>query len=188
MEPILKMEQIVKDFSNCRALDHVNLNRITSGKITLNGKTFVDTPQGGKAQYLSDKELRILCAETGMVFQHFNLFPHMTCLKNICYAPIKVKKESKESAEARGRELLKLVGLESKADVYTAQLSGGQKQLSDDHITMVVVTHEMGFAREVADRVIFMDKGKIVEEGAPEEIFQNPKSERLKEFLSSMLK
>ena len=254
MEPILKMEQIVKDFSNCRALDHVNfsmnkgetvaiigpsgsgkstllrcvncLNRITSGKITLNGKTFVDTPQGGKAQYLSDKELRILCAETGMVFQHFNLFPHMTCLKNICYAPIKVKKESKESAEARGRELLKLVGLESKADVYTAQRSGGQKQriaiarglamnpqimlfdeptsaldpeitgevlsvmkkLSDNHITMVVVTHEMGFAREVAGRVIFMDKGKIVEEGAPEEIFQNPKSERLKEFLSSMLK
>ena len=253
MEPILKMEQIVKDFSNCRALDHVNfsmnkgetvaiigpsgsgkstllrcvncLNRITSGKITLNGKTFVDTPQGGKAQYLSDKELRILCAETGMVFQHFNLFPHMTCLKNICYAPIKVKKESKESAEARGRELLKLVGLESKADVYTAQLSGGQKQriaiarglamnpqimlfdeptsaldpeitgevlsvmkkLSDDHITMVVVTHEMGFAREVATRVMFMDGGNFVEEAPPEEFFTNPKNDRLKAFLSKVL-
>lgn len=254
MEQILKMEQIVKDFANCRALDHVNfsmekgetvaiigpsgsgkstllrcincLNRITSGSITLNGETFVTTPQSGRAQYIPDKELRRLCAETGMVFQHFNLFPHMTCLKNICYAPIKVKKETREKAEARGRQLLEMVGLASKADVYTAQLSGGQKQriaiarglamnpqimlfdeptsaldpeitgevlsvmkkLADDHITMVVVTHEMGFAREVADRVIFMDKGKIVEEGIPEEIFQNPKSDRLKEFLSSMLK
>ncbi len=247
MEQILKMEQIVKDYSNCRALDHVDfsmkkgetvaiigpsgsgkstllrcincLNRITSGKITLNGETFVDTPDGGKAQYIPDKELRRICAETGMVFQHFNLFPHMTCLKNICYAPIKVKKESRETAEARGRELLELVGLASKADVYTAQLSGGQKQriaiarglamnpeimlfdeptsaldpeitgevlsvmkkLADDHITMVVVTHEMGFAKEVADRVIFMDKGKIVEEGTPDDIFQNPKSDRLKD-------
>lgn len=254
MEQILKMEQIVKDYSNCRALDHVDfsmkkgetvaiigpsgsgkstllrcincLNRITSGKITLNGETFVDTPDGGKAQYIPDKELLRICAETGMVFQHFNLFPHMTCLKNICYAPIKVKKESRETAEARGRELLELVGLASKADVYTAQLSGGQKQriaiarglamnpeimlfdeptsaldpeitgevlsvmkkLADDHITMVVVTHEMGFAKEVADRVIFMDKGKIVEEGTPDDIFQNPKSDRLKDFLSSMLK
>lgn len=253
MEPILKMEQIVKDFSNCRALDHVNfsmnkgetvaiigpsgsgkstllrcvncLNRITSGKITLNGKTFVDTPQGGKAQYLSDKELRILCAETGMVFQHFNLFPHMTCLKNICYAPIKVKKESKESAEARGRELLKLVGLESKADVYTAQLSGGQKQriaiarglamnpqimlfdeptsaldpemvgevlavmkqLAADGMTMVVVTHEIGFAREVADQVIFMENGYIIEEGTPDEVIDHPKEQRTIDFLSKVL-
>lgn len=254
MEKILEMKQIVKDFANCRALDHVDfsmergetvaiigpsgsgkssllrcincLNRITSGTITLNGETFVDTPEGGKAQYIPDQELRRICAETGMVFQHFNLFPHMTCLKNICYAPIKVKKQDKAEAEARGRQLLDLVGLSSKADVYTAQLSGGQKQriaiarglamnpeimlfdeptsaldpeitgevlsvmkkLSDDHITMVVVTHEMGFAREVADRVIFMDKGKIVEEGTPEEIFTNPKSDRLKDFLSSMLK
>lgn len=254
MAPILEMKEIVKDFANCRALDHVNfsmergetvaiigpsgsgkstllrcincLNRITSGSITLSGETFVHTPDGGKAQYIPDKELRRICAETGMVFQHFNLFPHMTCLKNICYAPIKVKKESKERAETRSRELLDLVGLASKADVYTAQLSGGQKQriaiarglamdpqimlfdeptsaldpeitgevlsvikkLADDHITMVVVTHEMGFAREVADRVVFMDQGKIVEEGIPEDIFQNPKSERLQEFLSSMLK
>ena len=252
--PVSYTHLIVKDYSNCRALDHVDfsmkkgetvaiigpsgsgkstllrcincLNRITSGKITLNGETFVDTPDGGKAQYIPDKELRRICAETGMVFQHFNLFPHMTCLKNICYAPIKVKKESRETAEARGRELLELVGLASKADVYTAQLSGGQKQriaiarglamnpeimlfdeptsaldpeitgevlsvmkkLADDHITMVVVTHEMGFAKEVADRVIFMDKGKIVEEGTPDDIFQNPKSDRLKDFLSSMLK
>lgn len=254
MEQILEMKQIVKDFANCRALDHVDfsmkrgetvaiigpsgsgkssllrcincLNRITSGSITLNGETFVDTSADGKAQYIPDKDLRRICAETGMVFQHFNLFPHMTCLKNICYAPIKVKKVNKEKAEARGRELLDMVGLASKADVYTAQLSGGQKQriaiarglamdpkimlfdeptsaldpeitgevlsvikrLAEEHITMVVVTHEMGFAREVADRVIFMDQGRIVEEGTPEEIFQNPKSERLKDFLSSMLK
>lgn len=142
MEQILKMERIVKDFSNCRALDHVDfsmnrgetvaiigpsgsgkstllrcvncLNRITSGKITLSGETFVDTPEGGKAQYIADKDLRRLCAETGMVFQHFNLFPHMTCLKNVCYAPIKVKKENPAQAEAHGRELLKLVGLDAK--------------------------------------------------------------------------
>lgn len=254
MEQILEMKQIVKDYANCRALDHVDfsmdkgetvaiigpsgsgkstllrcincLNRITSGKITLNGETFVDTPDGKNAQYIPDKELRRICAETGMVFQHFNLFPHMTCLKNICYAPIKVKKVDKAAAEAKGRELLELVGLASKADVYTAQLSGGQKQriaiarglamnpeimlfdeptsaldpeitgevlsvikkLADERISMVVVTHEMGFAREVADRVIFMDQGKIVEEGPPEQIFTNPKSDRLKDFLSSMLK
>lgn len=253
MEQILKMEQIVKDYSNCRALDHVDfsmkkgetvaiigpsgsgkstllrcincLNRITSGKITLNGETFVDTPDGGKAQYIPDKELRRICAETGMVFQHFNLFPHMTCLKNICYAPIKVKKESRETAEARGRELLELVGLASKADVYTAQLSGGQKQriaiarslamnpdvmlfdeptsaldpemvgevlelmqeLARSGMTMVVVTHEMGFAREVATRVLFIDEGKIQEENSPKEFFANPKNKRLREFLSKTL-
>nr|WP_305146640.1 amino acid ABC transporter ATP-binding protein [Anaerovorax odorimutans] len=248
------MKHIVKDFANCRALDNVDfsidkgetvaiigpsgsgkstllrcvncLNRITSGSISLNGETFVSTPAGGKAEYIPDKELRRICAETGMVFQHFNLFPHMTCLQNICYAPIKVKKEDRKKAEARGRELLELVGLASKEGVYTAQLSGGQKQriaiarglamnpqimlfdeptsaldpeitgevlnvikkLAEEHITMVVVTHEMGFAREVADRVIFMDQGKIVEQGTPEEIFKNPKSERLRDFLSSMLK
>ncbi|WP_330640765.1 amino acid ABC transporter ATP-binding protein [Anaerovorax odorimutans] len=254
MGQILEMKHIVKDFANCRALDNVDfsidkgetvaiigpsgsgkstllrcvncLNRITSGSISLNGETFVSTPAGGKAEYIPDKELRRICAETGMVFQHFNLFPHMTCLQNICYAPIKVKKEDRKKAEARGRELLELVGLASKEGVYTAQLSGGQKQriaiarglamnpqimlfdeptsaldpeitgevlnvikkLAEEHITMVVVTHEMGFAREVADRVIFMDQGKIVEQGTPEEIFKNPKSERLRDFLSSMLK
>lgn len=254
MGQILEMKQIVKDFANCRALDNVDfsidkgetvaiigpsgsgkstllrcvncLNRITSGTITLNGETFVTTGASGKAEYIPDKDLRRICAETGMVFQHFNLFPHMTCLQNICYAPIKVKKENKSEAEARGRELLKLVGLETKADVYTAQLSGGQKQriaiarglamnpeimlfdeptsaldpeitgevlnvikkLAEEHITMVVVTHEMGFAREVADRVVFMDQGRIVEQGTPEDIFKNPQSERLKDFLSSMLK
>ena len=177
------------------------LNSVTSGEIDLKGTT-------------------------GMVFQHFNLFPHMTCKENITYAPIKVKKENKEQANRKAEELLKLVGLENKADVYPAQISGGQKQriaiaralamnpdlmlfdeptsaldpeitgevlnvmkkLAQSHTTMIVVTHEMGFAREVADRVVFMDNGVIVEEGTPEDIFENPKSERLVSFLSSMLR
>lgn len=254
MADILQMKNIVKQFSGCLALDNVNfsmnkgetvaiigpsgsgkstllrcincLERITSGSITLNGDTFVDTKSGQKATYLSDKELKNICAETGMIFQHFNLFPHMTCLENVCYAPIKVKKQSRTEAEKRGRELLEMVGLAYKAQAYPAQLSGGQKQrvaiarglamnpeimlfdeptsaldpeitgevlnvmrrLSEEHTTMIIVTHEMGFAREVADRVIFMDAGRIIEEGTAEEIFQNPKSERLKDFLSSVLR
>jgi polar amino acid transport system ATP-binding protein len=150
----------------------------------------------------------------------------MTCLENITYAPIKVKKEDKIEVLERALELLKMVGLESKGDVYPAHISGGQKQriaiaralamrpdlmlfdeptsaldpeitgevlnvmkkLARSHTTMIVVTHEMGFAKEVADRVIFMDKGVIVEEGTPKEIFENPKSERLISFLGSMLR
>lgn len=161
----------------------------------------------------------------GMVFQHFNLFPHKTVLENITLAPIKVLKKSKEEAEARAMELLKKVGLENKAKSYPSQLSGGQKQriaivralamdpevmlfdeptsaldpemvgevlelmkeLAHDGMTMVVVTHEMGFAREVATRVIFMESGEVREQGSPEEFFGNPKDERLKEFLSKIL-
>ena len=160
-----------------------------------------------------------------MVFQHFNLFPHMTCLENITYAPVKVKKMDRAKAEARGMELLEKVGLADKRDQYPSHLSGGQKQriaiarglamdpeimlfdeptsaldpeitgevlqvmkeLSDAHTTMVVVTHEMGFAREVSDRVVFMNKGKIEEEGTPEKIFGSPDSVRLREFLSSVV-
>jgi ABC-type polar amino acid transport system ATPase subunit len=210
------------------------LTRITGGEITLNGETFATSANGtvkGKggtieAKYLSEKELKRICCETGMVFQHFNLFPHMTCIENITYAPIKVKGVPKDQAVKRGEELLAMVGLSEKRDEYPGRLSGGQKQriaiarglamepeimlfdeptsaldpeitgevlnvmkqLSDQHTTMVVVTHEMGFAREVADRVVFMNAGKIVEEGAPGEIFGNPKSDRLKEFLGSMLR
>ena len=199
----------------------------------------------------------ILNGTTGMVFQHFNLFPHMTCIDNITYAPIKVKKENKADVQKRAEDLLKMVGLSNKADVYPAQISGGQKQriaivrslmmdpevmlfdeptsaldpemigevldvmkalavepdlmlfdeptsaldpeitgevltvmkkLAERHTTMIVVTHEMGFAKEVADRVLFMDNGVIVDEGTPQEIFDNPKSDRLISFLSSMLR
>ena len=161
----------------------------------------------------------------GMVFQQFNLFPHMTILENITFSPMKVKKLSKETAKKLALELLKKVGLEDKANSYPAQLSGGQKQriaivralamkpdvmlfdeptsaldpemvgevlevmkeLAVDGMTMVVVTHEMGFAKEVGSRVIFMDNGYIVEDGAPADVFNNPTNERTKEFLAKIL-
>lgn len=161
----------------------------------------------------------------GMVFQHFNLFPHKTILENITLAPIKLLKKSKEEADAQAMQLLRKVGLEEKADSYPSQLSGGQKQriaivrslamnpdvmlfdeptsaldpemvgevlelmkqLAHDGMTMAVVTHEMGFAKEVATRVLFMDHGQIKEQGTPDEFFSNPKDPRLKEFLSKIL-
>ena len=161
----------------------------------------------------------------GMVFQHFNLFPHMTVLKNMTVAPMKLLKKSKEEAERDAMALLKRVGLEDRANAYPSQLSGGQKQriaiiralcmnpdvmlfdeptsaldpemvgevldvmkqLAHDGMTMVVVTHEMGFAKEVGSRVIFMDDGKIVEENEPGSIFEHPQSERLKSFLAKVL-
>ena len=161
----------------------------------------------------------------GMVFQHFNLFPHKTILQNMTIAPIKVLGTDKAAAEAKALQLLKRVGLEDRANAYPIQLSGGQKQriaivralmmepevmlfdeptsaldpemvgevlevmkeLAADGMTMVVVTHEMGFAREVGSRILFMDEGKIVEQGTPADIFDNPKHPRLKEFLSKVL-
>ena len=161
----------------------------------------------------------------GMVFQHFNLFPHKTILENLTLAPIKLLKKSKEEAEKEAMDLLKKVGLEQKANAYPSHLSGGQKQriaivralamkpdvmlfdeptsaldpemvgevlelmkaLAHEGMTMAVVTHEMGFAKEVATRVIFMDAGQIKEQGTPKEFFENPKDERLKEFLSKIL-
>ena len=160
-----------------------------------------------------------------MFFQHFNLFPHLTVKKNITLAPVKLKKFTKEEADAKAMELLKIVGLEEKADEYPKQLSGGQQQriaiaralamepeimlfdeptsaldpemvgevlevmknLAKSGMTMIVVTHEMGFAREVGTRILFMDDGVILESGTPEEIFDNPKNERTKEFLSKVL-
>ncbi|AEV28527.1 ABC-type polar amino acid transport system, ATPase component [Sphaerochaeta pleomorpha str. Grapes] len=170
-------------------------------------------------------DLRKIREEVGMVFQSFNLFPHLTALENITLAPIKVKKIGKAEAEKQGRELLKLVGLEEKADVYPNQLSGGQQQrvaiarslamkpkvmlfdeptsaldpemikevldvmlkLAKTGMTMLLVTHEMGFARAAADKVIFMDEGEIIESGTPEQMFSNPKSERTKLFLDHIL-
>ncbi len=229
MEYILEMKDIVKDFGDFRAVDHVNFS-MRKGEIVAiigpsgSGKSTLLRCINGLAKPTSG-EVK-LEGHTGMVFQHFNLFPHMTCIENITYAPIKVKKQDKTEAKTHAMELLRLVGLETKADVYPAMLSGGQKQrvaiaralamypdlmlfdeatsaldpeitgevlnvmkkLADDHTTMIVVTHEMGFAKEVADRVIFMDKGIIVEEGTPAEIFENPKSDRLRSFLGAMLR
>lgn len=161
----------------------------------------------------------------GMVFQHFNLFPHMTILKNMTIAPMKLLKKSEAEATEKAMELLKRVGLEDRANAYPSQLSGGQKQriaivralcmepevmlfdeptsaldpemvgevlevmkqLARDGMTMIVVTHEMGFAREVADRVIFMDGGYIVEQGTPAEVFGNPQNKRTQDFLNKVL-
>ena len=161
----------------------------------------------------------------GMVFQHFNLFPHLTVLQNITLAPVTLKLKTQEEAEKEAMELLERIGLPDKAKVYPSTLSGGQKQriaivrslamhpdvmlfdeptsaldpemvgevlevmkdLARDGMTMVVVTHEMGFAREVADRVLFMNEGYIEEEGSPDDIFQHPKSERLQQFFKSIL-
>ncbi|AXI08091.1 peptide ABC transporter ATP-binding protein [Oceanobacillus zhaokaii] len=191
------------------------LETITSGNIYIEG---VDT---------TDKKVDInkVRIEVGMVFQHFNLFPHKTVLENIMLAPLKVRRVSKDQAAQNARELLKKVGLAEKENAYPDSLSGGQKQrvaiaralamqpkimlfdeptsaldpemvgevlevmkqLAMEGMTMVVVTHEMGFAKEVGDRVIFMDEGLIVEENIPKELFKNPQQERTKSFLSKVL-
>ena len=203
-----------------------------SGKSTfLRSLNLLEVPSSGSIFFegtdITSKETNIDMhrQKMGMVFQHFNLFPHKMILENITLAPIKVLKKSKEEAEARAMELLEKVGLAAKANAYPSQLSGGQKQriaivralamdpevmlfdeptsaldpemvgevlelmkeLARDGMTMVVVTHEMGFAREVATRVIFMESGEVREQGSPEEFFGNPKDERLKEFLSKIL-
>ena len=203
-----------------------------SGKSTfLRCLNLLETPTSGEiifeGQSITDEKCDInqIRQKMGMVFQHFNLFPNMTILKNITLAPVRTKLMTKEQAEKKARELLKRVGLEDKADSYPAQLSGGQKQriaivralcmqpevmlfdeptsaldpemvgevldvmkeLAKSGMTMVCVTHEMGFAREVADRVLFMDEGIIVEEGTPAEIFGNPKEKRTQDFLNKVL-
>ena len=203
-----------------------------SGKSTfLRCLNLLETPTGGEivfeGQSITDEKCDInrIRQKMGMVFQHFNLFPNMTILKNITLAPVRTGLMIKEQAEKAARELLRRVGLEDKADSYPAQLSGGQKQriaivralcmkpevmlfdeptsaldpemvgevldvmkeLAKSGMTMVCVTHEMGFAREVADRVLFMDEGRIVEEGTPREIFSNPQEQRTKDFLNKVL-
>lgn len=190
------------------------LETIQGGSVTINGKKISETKDIDKARQ-----------EIGMVFQHFNLFPHLTVEENITLAPIKLGKLSKEDARDRAYSLLEEVGLEDKLDAYPDSLSGGQKQrvaiaralamkpeimlfdeptsaldpemvgevlkvmkdLSKQGMTMVVVTHEMGFASEVADRVVLMDGGYVVEENTPEELFNNPQEERSKDFLDKIL-
>lgn len=203
-----------------------------SGKSTfLRSLNLLEIPTEGEIYLdginIADKKVNINLhrQKMGMVFQHFNLFPHMTILKNMTLAPQKLLKMSKADAEKQAHEMLERVGLVDRAESYPSQLSGGQKQriaivralcmqpevmlfdeptsaldpemvgevldlmkeLAKAGMTMVVVTHEMGFAKEVADRVIFMDEGKIMEEGTPEQIFENPQGERTKAFLSKVL-
>nr|WP_277354105.1 amino acid ABC transporter ATP-binding protein [Suipraeoptans intestinalis] len=203
-----------------------------SGKSTfLRSLNLLEIPSSGHVYFegvdITDKKVDINRhrQKMGMVFQHFNLFPHKTILENITLAPMKLLGKSRQEAEEEAKKLLQLVGLEEKAGVYPSQLSGGQKQriaivralamepevmlfdeptsaldpemvgevlelmkrLAKDGMTMVVVTHEMGFAKEVATRVIFMDEGKIKEQGKPKEFFENPRDERLQEFLSKVL-
>ncbi|MBQ9951130.1 MAG: amino acid ABC transporter ATP-binding protein [Clostridia bacterium] len=203
-----------------------------SGKSTfLRCLNLLEIPTGGTITFegtdITDPKVNINIhrQKMGMVFQHFNLFPNMTILRNMTVAPVELRKKTKAEAEAMAMELLERVGLADRANAYPSQLSGGQKQriaivralcmepnvmlfdeptsaldpemvgevldvmksLAKEGMTMVVVTHEMGFAREVGDRVIFMDGGQIIEEGKPEEIFSNPKNQRTQEFLSKIL-
>lgn len=240
---LIKVEGLHKIFGKLHALNGVSeeirkgevvviVGPSGSGKSTfLRSLNLLETPSRGRVYFegtdMTDKNVDINKhrQKMGMVFQHFNLFPHKTILQNITLAPMKLLGKSKEEAKKRGMELLELVGLEEKANAYPSQLSGGQKQriaiirslamdpdvmlfdeptsaldpemvgevlelmkkLARDGMTMAVVTHEMGFAKEVATRVIFMDEGQIKEQGTPEEFFGNPKDPRLQEFLSKIL-
>ncbi len=206
-----------------RCLNH--LERITSGRVFIDGEMIDERVDGKDQLKVSQKKVSEICAELGMVFQRFNLFPHMTVLQNIIEGPVSVKKVPRPEAVGYAIELLKKVGLEDKKDEYPSRLSGGQQQrvaiaralamkpkimlfdeptsaldpelvgevlevmkdLAREGMTMLVVTHEMGFAREVGSRVIFMDNGIIMEEATPEEIFTNPKNERTRSFLQKVL-
>ncbi len=203
----------------------IHLEHIDNGIIEIEGKEIAHKENKSSKLHISTKERRKRLLNVGMVFQKFNLFPHMTALENTMVSPMNVLGKSKEEARAKGSELLNAVGLGDKLDAYPNKLSGGQQQrvaiaralamdpkimlfdeptsaldpelvgevlsvmkkLAESGMTMIVVTHEMGFAREVADRVLFMDGGNIVEEGTPEEIFNAPKSDRLKQFLKAVL-
>lgn len=244
-QPLIVVKDVKKYYKGetIKALDGINLT-INEGEVVViigpsgSGKStmlrclnLLEIPTDGEiifeGENLLGKKTNIdkHRQKMGMVFQHFNLFPHMTVMKNMTIAPIKLKIKNKEEAEAKAKELLEVVNLADRAEAYPKQLSGGQKQriaiaralcmdpevmlfdeptsaldpemvgevlsvmkdLARRGMTMAVVTHEMAFAREVATRVIFMDAGRIIEEGTPEEIFEHPKNQRLKDFLSKVL-
>ena len=242
-DTLIKVEGLHKIFGELHALNGVSeeikkgevvviVGLSGSGKSTfLRSLNLLEVPSRGHVYFegvdITDKNVDINKhrQKMGMVFQHFNLFPHKTILQNITLAPIKLLGQKTEDAQKRAMELLELVGLQEKANAYPSQLSGGQKQriaiirslamdpdvmlfdeptsaldpemvgevlelmkqLAKDGMTMVVVTHEMGFAKEVASRVIFMDEGQIKEQGTPKEFFEHPKDPRLQEFLSKIL-
>ena len=242
---LIKVEDLQKHFKGgkIKALDGISTD-IHKGEVVVvigpsgSGKStflrclnLLELPTGGKITFegadITDPKCNINLhrQKMGMVFQHFNLFPHMTLLKNMTIAPMKLLGKSKEEAEAKAMELLNRVGLADRADAYPNQLSGGQKQriaivralcmepdvmlfdeptsaldpemvgevldvmreLADAGMTMIVVTHEMGFAREVASRIMFIDDGRVIEEAPPAEFFGNPKNPRVKEFLAKVL-
>ena len=242
-KPLIQAIDVQKDFGNLKVLKGIDLNIYKgdvvvivgpsgSGKSTfLRCLNLLEVPSGGSIHFenvdITDRKVNIDIhrQKMGMVFQQFNLFPHMTVLKNMTIGPMKLKGVSKEEAESKAMKLLERVGLADRADAYPSQLSGGQKQriaivralcmepevllfdeptsaldpemvgevlqvmkdLAKEKMTMVVVTHEMGFAKEVANRVIFIDEGIIQEENEPKEFFENPKNERLQGFLSKVL-
>ena len=240
---LISVKNLEKKFNGVTALKSVSTD-IKKGEVVVmigpsgSGKStflrclnLLEVPTGGSILFngvdITDKKVNINIhrQKMGMVFQHFNLFPHMTILKNMIIAPMKLQKKSEAEATELAMKLLERVGLADRANAYPSQLSGGQKQriaivralcmkpdvmlfdeptsaldpemvgevldvmkeLAEDNMTMVVVTHEMGFAREVGDRVLFLEDGIIMEQGTPEEIFGNPKTDRLKSFLAKEL-
>ncbi len=240
---LFEITDLCKDFGDLKVLDHIT-TRISKGEVVVvigpsgSGKStflrslnLLEEPTGGtilfEGQNITDPKVNInhYRQKIGMVFQHFNLFPHMTILENMTLAPIKLLGKSKEEARREAMELLNRVGLSEKADAYPSQLSGGQKQriaivrslcmhpdvmlfdeptsaldpemvgevlkvmsdLAAEGMTMVIVTHEMGFAREVGTRVLFVDEGQIKEENSPDEFFEHPQNDRLREFLSKII-
>ena len=240
---MIKLDNIVKNFGDVHVLKNVNLTVKEGEKLVVIGPSgsgkstlircmdYLEEPTSGKVTVdgydLSlKKDLAKVRQSAAMVFQQFNLYPHMTVLENLTLAPIKLQNVSKKDAEESGLKYLERVGLAEKANTYPSQLSGGQQQrvaiaralnmhpkimlfdeptsaldpemiqevldvlvgLSKENITMVVVTHEMGFAKQVADRIVFMDGGQIIEEAHPEEFFSNPKNERARSFLNKIIR
>ena len=252
-EPMIRAEEIHKNFGSLRVLKGISLEvakgevlcligpsgsgkstflrcinhleKVNAGRLYVDGDLIGYRQKGERLYELSPRQAARQRADVGMVFQHFNLFPHRTAIENIFEAPVQVKKQPLGAARIRAAELLDTVGLSAKAEAYPAQLSGGQQQrvaiaralamdpklmlfdeptsaldpelvgevlevmrdLANDGMTMCVVTHEMGFAREVADKVAFMDGGRVVEIGTPAQVLENPTEKRTQEFLSKLL-
>lgn len=237
----LKIKNLCKSFGNNKVINGINFELTEGERVVVLGPSgsgkstflrcinWMEEPTSGEMIFdgvlVTEKNIRKIRRDMGMVFQHFNLINNLTVMENLVLAPVKLKIMTREVAEKKAMKLLKHIGLPKKANAYPASLSGGQKQrvaivrammmepevilfdeptsaldpeaigdvlslireVSDMGMTMVIVTHEMGFAREIATRVVFLDKGKIIEEGTPEEFFERPKTPRVKEFLGKVL-